>query len=115
MANSPVVVDNRGRELCKTEMDQILIMAQEQCSCEQIAAVMNVHVKTIYERYSDLINSGRDIGRRRLIAAMWKKALIDEDCKMQIWLSKQHLGYKETWPEVAQNMTYSVYINEIPR
>jgi hypothetical protein len=33
---------------------------------------------------------------------------------MMIWLSKQHLGYKDAQPEEASLVIFNVQINEVP-
>jgi hypothetical protein len=105
---------SKGRPKAELDEDLILKMAEEQCTADQIAAVCNVHRDTIYARYSDVLHRGKDIGRRRLIAAMWRKALVDGDTKMMIWLSKQHLGYKENTQDHGNHTTYNVTIKEMP-
>lgn len=113
--NSPVALDRRGRELTQSEVDTIETMANMQCSVRMIAAVLNVTESTISDRYSHIIEPGKDRGKKMLIHCMWEKATVEKDTKMMIWLSKQYLGFKESWPDVPQSMTYNVNIVEVPR
>jgi len=67
------------------------------------------------DRYNGLFKEGRARRKLSLVEAMWHKALVERDTKMQIWLSKQHLGYKDTMPESAANATFNIIIKEILR
>lgn len=113
--DSPVALDKRGRELTQSEVDTIETMAQMQCSSRMIAAVLNVHEVTIRDRYSTQIEDGRDRGKKLLLHCCWEKATVEKDTKMMIWLSKQMLGFKESWPDQPQSVSYNVNIMEIPR
>ncbi len=113
--NSPVALDRSGRELTQSEVDTIETMAQMQCSVRMIAAVLHVDATTISDRYRHLIEPGKERGKKMLTHVMWEKATIEKDTKMMIWLSKQYLGFKESWPEVPQTMNYNVNILEVPR
>lgn len=113
--NSPLMLDTRGRALTQSEVETIETMASYQCSARMIAAVLGVTEKSIFERYGELLESGRDKGKRLLMHVMWEKATVEKDTKMMIWLSKQYLGFKESWPDVPQSMIYNVNITEIPR
>lgn len=99
----------------KAKLSMIEKMAEEQCTAEQIAAVMDCSRDTIYTHFSDLLRKGKDKGRRRLVAAMWKKAIEEGNVPMQIWLSKQHLGYKDQQPAEASQISFNVTIHEVPK
>jgi DNA-binding CsgD family transcriptional regulator len=85
-------------------------MAEQQCTVNQIANVLDCHVDTIYHQASDILRIGKDTGRATLIANMWEKANIEKDTKMMIWLSKQYLGMKESWPEQPSQVIYNVNV-----
>ena len=108
-------MDGRGREMTQSEVDAIETMAHEQCSATVIAAVLKIHLQTVLERYGSIINNAKEAGKRNLYQVLWKKGVHDEDVKVMIWLSKQYLGMKESWPDVPQTMNYNVNIVEIPR
>lgn len=111
-----VVVKNKGGAP-KKELDSEMIykLAQTLLPVESIATILGCHRDTLYARFSDVLQKGRENRKHSLVQAMWYKALEDKDTKMQIWLSKQHLGYKETQPEEATHVTFNVLINEVPK
>jgi len=65
------------------------------CSNSEIAAVIGCDVRTIERRFAAAIKEGREIGRMSLKRSMWKKAVDEGNVVMQIWLSKQLLGYRD--------------------
>lgn len=69
-------------------------LALVHCTHDEIAAVLGVHKRTIERRYAALIKEAREDGKSSLRRVMWKKALEGNE-RLMIWLSKQHLGYKE--------------------
>lgn len=99
----------------KKDIDEEIVykLAQTMLPVESIATILGCHVDTIYARFSDVLRKGREDRKDSLSQAMWRKAL-EGDTKMMIWLSKQHLGYKESWPEQATQVNYNVTIKEMP-
>ena len=106
----------RGKGQPKKEIDRekLYTLAQTLLPVETIAIVLGCHPDTLYENYSDTLQAGRHNRKTSLSQAMWHAALVDKDTKMMIWLSKQHLGYKDTMPEQASQVIFNVKINEIP-
>ena len=96
------------------DTDKLYILAQTLLPVETIASVLMCSPDLIYDHYSDILQSGRHNRKTSLSQAMWHAALVDKDTKMMIWLSKQHLGYKDTMPEQASQVIFNVKINEIP-
>ncbi len=101
----------------RIELDERVLykLAQSMLSVKSIANIMDCSPDLIEERYIGILHKGRDNRRQSLVEAMWQKALEDKDVKMQIWLSKQHLGYKETQPDEAQQLSFNIMINEVPK
>lgn len=64
------------------------------CTNEEIAAVLGIHKRTLERRYAAVMNAAREEGKSSLRRVMWKKALEGNE-RLMIWLSKQHLGYRE--------------------
>lgn len=113
--NKAKEINKGGRPKLELDEKQIEEMASSFLSAEAIARILDCHVDTIYSRFSEALQKGREKRRYNLACAMWSKALDEKDTKMMIWLSKQHLGYKDTIPEEATQINFSVYINEVPK
>lgn len=71
------------------------------CTTDEIAATLGVHKRTIERRYAAVMNAAREEGKSSLRRVMWKKALEGNE-RLMIWLSKQHLGYREPRDPAAQ-------------
>lgn len=71
-------------------------LAAIHCSYPEIAAGVGIDESSLYrnEKYKSIIEKGRENGKMRLRRAMFKSAL-GGNVVMQIWLSKQLLGYSE--------------------
>ena len=103
-----------GRPKLPIDGAQVEEMAASFLPVEQIASILRCHPDTIYDRFSDDLQCGRNKRRYDLTCSMWHQALREKDTKMMIWLSKQHLGYKDTQPEEATRITFNVHTNEVP-
>jgi hypothetical protein len=104
-----------GRPLADLDPDMVFKLAQSMLPIESIAVILGCHKDTLYARYSDVLQKAREGRKQSLSMTMWEKALIDKDTKMLIWLSKQHLGYKDQIPESAQLINFNIYCNEVPK
>jgi len=112
-----VTIEHRGRGQPRFEINEELLfkLAESMLPVESIAKIIGCHPDTIYANFSEVLQKARE-GRKKLLSmAMWEKALIEKDTKMMIWLSKQHLGYKDVVPESAQQITFNVVCKEIPK
>lgn len=105
-----------GRPRKKLDEDELLKLARDDCTISEIAARLGCHVDTIFSnaRYTELLHKGREEGNASLKRRMFEIAL-GGNVTMLIWLSKQRLGYKESQPEVAQQLNFNVMINEVPK
>lgn len=105
----------KGRPPIKIDADMVLKLAETMLPVESIAAVLGCSKDTLYSRFPDVLQKAREGRKQSLSMAMWEKALINKDTTMLIWLSKQHLGYKEKAPEAASQINFNVYCKEIPK
>lgn len=105
----------RGNPKLILDADKIELMAASFLPVESIAKIIGCNPDTLYVNYSENLQRGRENRKYGLACAMWHKALEEKDTKMMIWLSKQHLGYRDQLPEEAQKMNFNVYVNEVPR
>jgi hypothetical protein len=110
-----IVPKNKGGQPKKMLDENMLVtMASEDCTVKEIASVLNCHVDTIYARYSETLRKGRDQGNCSLKRKMFEVAM-SGSIPMLIWLSKQRLGYKDQQPEDAQQISFNVFTNEVPK
>jgi hypothetical protein len=103
-----------GRPPKEIDVDQVFKLAQTMLPIESVAMLVGCSKDTLYERFPDVLQKAREGRRQSLCMVMWEKALIEKDTKMMIWLSKQHLGYKDAQPEEASLVIFNVQINEVP-
>ncbi len=89
-----------GRPRVLIDLEKAKLFAKIQCTDAELAAVLDVSLKTVRRRLKDndefreLVEQGRSEGLSSLRRAMWQTAL-GGNPTMQIWLSKNHLGMKE--------------------
>lgn len=74
---------------------QIKELASIQCTQKEIAAVMGCSVDTIADRYTEIINEGRESGKSSLRRAQWKKAVTEGNAALLIWLGKHYLEQRD--------------------
>ena len=84
-----------GRPKILLDVKKIAELSKLQCTLEEIAAVMGVHRATLMRNYAQIIDDNREVGKTSLRRSMWKKAFNKDNTNMQIWLSKNVLGYKD--------------------
>lgn len=105
LGNPPKVIDEK----------LLVQLAETMIPIESIATILGCCKETLYSRYPDVLQKAREGRKKSLSMAMWEKALIEKNTTMQIWLSKQHLGYKESIPEEASIINFNVNIVEVPK
>ncbi len=100
----------------RKELDEVLLykLAQTMLSQKSIGIILGCSDDLLQDRYSGILQKGREHRKQSLVEAMWQSALEDRDVKMMIWLSKQHLGYKDTIPDHAAHIHFNVHIDEVP-
>jgi|TARA_Y100001963_G_scaffold125121_1_gene176498 hypothetical protein len=84
-----------GRPKILLDVKKIAELSKLQCTLEEIAAVLGVHRTTLIRNYAQIIDDNRELGKTSLRRSMWKKAINKDNTNMQIWLSKNVLGYKD--------------------
>lgn len=76
------------------DRDLVFKLAAIQCTQEEIAEVVGTSVSTLRRRFADLIEKGKQAGRKSLRRAQWDKAL-NGDTRLLIFLGKQYLQQKD--------------------
>ena len=69
-------------------------MAEVQCPNREIATRLGISIDTLHDRYSDIIDKGRNEGKCKLRQIMYRSAMAG-NTTMQIFLSKNMLGYSD--------------------
>ena len=90
-------------------------LASTMLTVEDIGDILGCSADVIYKHYGDVLRDARANRKSSLYQSMWKNALDKENVQMQIWLSKQHLGHKESAGEQQQQVNFNVIVNEIPK
>ena len=83
-----------GRPLKPIDPKQVEQLAAIDCTLEEIASVVGCSVDTLSRRFAGVIQRGRENGKASLKRMMWKAAS-SGNVAMQIWLSKNRLGYRD--------------------
>ena len=106
-----------GRPKTEIDLDLLAKLGESMLSIESIAIILDCSKATLYanKEYSDVLQKSKEGRKKSLLTAMWEKALIEKDTKMMIWLSKQHLGYRDVAPINATQINFNVYCKEVPK
>jgi len=83
------------------DRDLVYKLACIQCSDQEIAEVVGTTAANLRKRFASLLEKGKQEGKKSLRRAMWEKA-INGDSRVQIYLSKQYLGMRDT-PEDGES------------
>lgn len=81
---------------------QVETLSGYHCSWTEIAAVTGENVDYLKKCYSLFYNKGREKGKTKLRHLMWESAK-KGNVAMQIWLSKNLLGYTDKVEQVTEN------------
>lgn len=84
-----------GRPIIEVDEELLMKLAEIQCSYKEIAYILDISVDTLKRRYNTQLEKGRAVGNWRLRRSMWKNAIDNEHAIMQIFLSKNLLGYRD--------------------
>lgn len=84
-----------GRPEIEVDEDLLLKLAEIQCTKKEIAYCLGISQDTLMRRFAEVLDKGHSMGRMRLRRAMWVNAIDKENTIMQIFLSKNILGYKD--------------------
>lgn len=85
----------RGRPRLKLDKQQIQRLAELQCTRQEIAYVMGCSLDTLARHHRPDIDMGNAMGKIKLRRAMMRNATEKDNATIQIWLSKQWLGYTD--------------------
>lgn len=88
-------------------------LATIHCTIEEIARLSGINHQTLKRRFGDLIDKGHQESKKQLRKAMIRSAL-NGNVAMQIWLSKNWLGFKDRQPDEAPTTLINIKLNEIP-
>ena len=103
----------RGKRRKHVPPELLYKLAQTMLPIESIAIIAGCEPSLIYHRYADIVHQARESRKDKLAANMWKAADGGSE-RMQIWLSKQHLGYKDTYVEGQGSVNVQINIRDIP-
>ena len=84
-----------GRPRLKIDLNILANLAQIGCPDYEIAKILNISARTLSRNYAEYIDENREKGKASLRKKMWDKALKKDNTMMQIWLSKNYLGFKD--------------------
>ena len=84
-----------GRPKIQLDTDMITRLAELQCSLREIAYVMGCSHDTIERNYKEYVELGKVQGKIKLRRAMFRNATENDNPTIQIWLSKNILGYTD--------------------
>ena len=86
----------------KKQIDEKLltVLANVQCTMEEMAAACDCSKDTLERRYAALIKKAQEGGRSSLRRSQWKLALKGNPA-MNIWLGKQLLGQHEPRQDIG--------------
>ncbi len=84
-----------GRPKIILDIEILKKLASIGCPTYEIASVLGVSARTLERNYAEIIDIHREKGKASLRKKMWDKAVKKDNTNMQIFLSKNVLGYKE--------------------
>ncbi len=93
--------ENTTKKYKTIDRELIYRLACIQCSDQEIAEVVGTTVATLRKRFQKILDKGKQEGRKSLRRAMYEKAM-NGDSRLQIFLSKQYLGMRDT-PEDGES------------
>ena len=79
-------------------IDEALLenLAKIHCTNDEMANILGCSKDTLEKRFSATIKRGRDAGKLSLRRKLFQQALERDNMTALIWLSKQHLGMRDT-------------------
>ena len=85
----------RGNTKRVISPDDVYKLAAMGCNNKEISTWFDINKDTLQYTFGDIIEKGREDMKMRLRQAMWKNAW-GGNVVMQIWLSKQYLGFTDS-------------------
>lgn len=88
-----------GRPKKEIDYEAVEKLASIQCTQEEIANFLNLSVRTLQrdEEFCRLYKKGQDNGKMSLRRTQFK--LAEKNPSMAIWLGKQYLGQRDSFPD----------------
>ena len=87
--------DKVGRPKVIIDLEILKNLASIGCPDYEIASVLNISARTLKRNYAEIIDQYKEKGKASLRKKMWDKAVKKDNTNMQIWLSKNYLGFKD--------------------
>ena len=84
-----------GRPKIEIDLEILKNLASIGCPEYEIASVLNISARTLKRNYAEIVDQFREKGKASLRKKMWDKAIKKDNTNMQIWLSKNYLGFKD--------------------
>lgn len=94
---------DRTQKVKYVDRELVWMLATMMCTYKEIADVVNLSEKTLQNKFGDLIEKGRSVGRKSLRRAQFEKAVQDKDPRMLIFLGKQYLNQKDAPEDKESN------------
>lgn len=85
-----------GRPKKEVDVDILIKLAELQCNLQEISYVLGVHKDTIRRNYMEEYEIGKAQGKIKLRRAMFRNACENDNAAVQIFLSKNLLGYSDS-------------------
>jgi len=76
-------------------LEEVKKLAYLQCSYQEMATFFNVKEQTFKDNFRTVVESQRQKSKTRLVEAMIENAIVKMNPTLQIWLSKNWLGYTD--------------------
>lgn len=88
--------------------EQVIKLAEINCSYSEMAAVLGCDESTLTRRFAQVIQKGREGGKMSLKRKQYEVAM-SGNVSMLIWLGKQTLGQSEKVEQINSNETKVVF------
>ena len=84
-----------GRPRLQVDYKILSKLASIGCPMYEIAMILGISQRTLKRNFANFIEQHRERGKASLRKKMWDKALKKDNTHMQIWLSKNILGFSD--------------------
>ena len=107
----PAFADLDQQRAVEANESNAYALALIKCTPKEIAALLNCSVEHVTKKFDSAIKLGNQVSNALLKNAMTKKAL-SGDTTMMVWLSKQHLGYREPKADEQEKTTINIVTSD---
>lgn len=91
------------KEFIEEKRESIYKLAKLGCTSTEIADVVGIGQKSLYEHWKDDLDKGRGELKCSLRKAQIESAIRDRNTQMLVWLGKQYLGQCEPKQQVEHS------------